>query len=451
MLKWTVLLIVIGCMLYGCTREEPEPINQTNVVLISIDTLRADHLSLYGYHRKTSPHLEELARDSTVFNRVYAHSPWTLTSHMSLMTSLFPLAHGAESKTRISRNIPTLAETLKDAGYATAGFYAQSWLDPKFGFGRGFDVYEAYDFGDDGLAATSEFLDEWAKSQKSPFFLFLHFRDVHTAPMGKDPGFLYNSPPEFRDSFLPYPEISKPFIARDVWEGRTSIDEQELANVVARYDGGILYVDFLIDKLIDKLRDLDAYDDSLIVITSDHGESLGDRGRITSHGGMFEEGLRIPLIVKLPRSHPEAQRLRDHKVDYPVQTVDIAPAILNALGIESPSTFQGKDLFSKLERDIVGFRNNRAVLIRGNQKLNMAIESDGSPPSIRLYDLQADPGETHPLHNRDKPLADSLRMALEEHLQDHRDLFEKLSDSANTSIELEPEKIERLKAMGYLY
>ena len=469
MFRFTVAPVMIGCLLWACARDETPVEDDINVVLISIDTLRADHLSLYGYDRKTSPNLEKFALESTLFKRPYAQSHFTLTSHMSMMTSLFPLSHGVNTEARISHNIPTLAEMLDEEGYRTGGFYAQKWLDPKFGFGRGFDVYEDYDFGDDGLEATSHFLDEWAKARENPFFLFLHFRDVHTSPFTNSPGFLYDSPPEFRDAFLPYPELSKPFLTKDVWNQKTRINEKELANLVARYDGGILYVDSLIGRLLEKLRALGAYDQSIIMITSDHGESLGDRGRLSGHGGFFEEGLKVPLIVKLPESHPEAKRFRGQTLDYPVQSVDLAPTVLNVVGIESPAIFQGKDLFSDSERDVVAFKYNTSVtstdpadpskrgrmnagwasLIRGDRKLRMVI-TPGGPPKVRLFDLRLDPGEENSLHSEDKSGADAMTAALEKRLEEHRELFDELADETNTAVELEPEKIERLKAMGYL-
>lgn len=433
---------------WSCGREPTPPTNRPNVVLVSIDTLRADHLSVYGYHRKTSPFLETFAQDATLFLNTYAHAPFTLTSHMSIFTSLFPRAHGVTQFRRLSNEVPIFTQSLKEAGYATLGFFTQDWLDPKFGFSRGFDRYE---FKDDGAAvrdATLALLPELESRRLAPFFLFLHVRDVHSARGMKRPGNpLYNSPPEFRDAFLPHPEVKITDSPQSIWDGQVQITEEQAANVVAQYDGGILYVDSLLREIFDSLESHDLYEESLILVTSDHGESLGDRNVFKGHGSFWEEGLRVPLLVKLPESHPDREAWRGCQAERRVQSVDIAPTILKIAGLPIPRTFQGLDLFAPQARDVIAFRGDASVLIRGDHKLKLM---PGTQATTELYDLANDPGETSSIDSDRTDLVRTMKGDLREYLRAHEEIFNHLAGATETSVELEDEKKARLKALGYL-
>jgi len=444
--------VLAAALLAGCGTTEPVSLPRANVVLVSIDTLRADHLSSYGYHRETSPFLDALAGEATRFANAYVHVPFTLKSHMSMLTSLFPAAHGVVPETSLSEAIPTLPQALDQAGYRTLGLYTLHWLDPEFGFSRGFDRYEFMDSGKAVRDAALALLLDLAADRARPFFLFLHLREVHCSPgLGEANKPLYDSPPEYRDAFLPFPEVTVDHLPRDIWDGKVRLSGQELANVIAQYDGGILYADSLVREIFAGLAEHGLDGDTLVVVTSDHGESLGARGDFSSHGSFWEEGLRVPLIVQLPDVHPEAERWRGVVVDDRVQSVDIAPTILGALGISIPETFQGQDLFDRQDRDVIADQGdgNVSILIRGRYKLALFLR-DGKTET-RLFDLAEDPGETTSIHLERPQLTAELTAALKAQVREHHAVFETLAAASTPEeVELDEAKQEQLRALGYL-
>jgi arylsulfatase A-like enzyme len=420
-----------------------------NVLLVSIDTLRADHLSAYGYDRPTSPFLEELSRASARFEYAYAHSPFTLTSHMSLMTSRLPRAHGVSRETGLPEGLTTLASELHGVGYETLGLYSIEWLDPKFGFSRGFDVYEATLTAGDGVVARAlELLDE--RVDPSPFFLFLHLRDVHSTSTMRVRGHpLYDSPPEFRDAFLPHPTVSIDYTPREVWEEGRPLSQEELGNLVARYDGGILYVDSILRGLAEELEQRDLLEETLVVITSDHGEFLGDHELIAGHGDLYEVGLRVPLIVKLPGSHELRERWRGVVLEHRVRHLDLAPTILEVAGVPAPEAFRGRSLFDPSPRDVIGSHSGKDALIRGPHKvLRMQLE-EGSTDWL-LFDLEEGPMEQRSLHLERPLVRSSLARELERQLEVQELGLKDLLTQESRAVELEESKRAALRALGYL-
>ncbi|MDH3525536.1 MAG: sulfatase [Acidobacteriota bacterium] len=442
-------LFLTSFLVAGCAPEEAPSLH--NVVLVSIDTLRPDHMSLYGYPRETTPFLDSLAAESVVFENAYAQANMTLISHMSMLTSLYPAAHGVEPPSSVlSGKAPYLPELLKAAGYDTFGYYGLDWMSPKFGFGRGFDTYERQTEIEieQGIESVLELLDARATQDRS-FFLFLHLRDVHCR-LGGGPGTpMYDAPAPFRDAFLPHPEVPVTHRPKDVWEGTVKLSQAEAANVVARYDGGILYADEIVRRVVERMRSLDLFDEALIVVTSDHGESLGQRGYFQSHGDYFEEGLRIPLLLKLPDAVPERERTRGVVATHTVQSIDIAPTILRANGIHVPATMQGTDLLDPRARDVVAHSeaHKRSVLIRDSRKLFVR---RGPKASEELFDLASDPLELHPLGARDSETLGELRATLDRFLSRDGLVREQLSEAGTEPAELDDGERERLKALGYL-
>jgi len=415
------------------------------VLLVSLDTLRPDHLSLYGYERETSPYLEELASESTVFRNAYAHVAFTLMSHASMLSSLLPDAHGVTHERRLSERVPLLAEVLAAKGYATYGFYGSDWLDPRFGFARGFDRWEFNHHGSETHEESLEVLDEIAESG-TPSLLFLHFHDVHCGPLDQ-PGLpLYPSHPDFRDRFLPHPDVDPArHLAGDIYHDRVELSEEERQNVIAQYDGGILYVDTVLRDLTGRLKELELYDETLLIVTSDHGESLGHEGTFFGHGEFWEEGLRVPLLVKLPESAPDRARWTGAEVDLRVQTIDIAPTILRVAGLESPDTFQGHDLFDGEEQEVIASRSNVGTLITGKYKLVTIRKKDGR--RVRLYDLSLDPGEEFPIRHMEE-LAEELADHLDATRLRHRKIRKSFHEGGG--VLLGDKMKERLRSMGYL-
>jgi len=271
-----------------------------NVILISIDTLRSDHLSAYGYKRLTSPHLDRLARDGIIFRNARSQAPWTLPSHATMFTSLYPSSHGARFRDNsrfLSAGVAdkladwnvTLAEVLKAAGFRTGAFTSVAWLSGMLGFDQGFDRFEMDTKTHTATALVDKAIAWIAEERSRPFFLFLHFFDVHN----------YHSPSQFDgrhqdpdySGALKRKKLPMEKIVANLFE---SLSKEDLDYIVAKYDGAISYVDFELGRLFAWLKTRELYDGTLVVITSDHGEEFWEHGG-TGHGfTLYEEQLRVP-------------------------------------------------------------------------------------------------------------------------------------------------------------
>jgi len=339
---------------------ERAPRPRPPIVLVSIDTFAARHLSLYGYERPTSPALEALQHDALVFERAQTNAPWTMPSYLALLTGLYPRAHlltvaemaGAEidnfSRWQVADNRWTLAEALRGRGYRTGAFVDTQWLTDLFGFEQGFDTYN----GDGALAPFSdpkahiqrivrELVPRWldAGAADVPPFLFLHALDAHGP-------YLPDAP--FRDRFAsaisgveeltPAGSINQTYRAIPVWMARTEVPEETsalppelpLAHVVARYDESVLKVDSFLGELVALLKQRGLYEECVLIVTADHGEAFGPG--VYGHGVMREEVLHVPLVVKLPHGAHAGRR-----VSTPVQLVDLYPTLLELAGAEPRS------------------------------------------------------------------------------------------------------------------
>ncbi len=343
----TLLALVL---LGACAEREPPPPGR-RVILVSLDTLRADHLSVYGYGRRTAPNLEVLvAADAALFERAYAQAPWTLPSHMSIFTSLYPYAHGVnEADKRLSPEVVTLTEILRDAGLDTIALTDGAYMAKGYGFEDGFDEYLDDSFGaipgKGGLERTYPHVERWlSKKRDSSFFLFLHTYDTHAPYAAREPWF---------SSFLPGdPSTSeeKAQIEYLASLGESSYYELErfegMDRFVAAYDGMILWEDHVLGRLFAHLRELGIWDDTMIVITSDHGENFLDEGVYAGHGVFLHDAeIRVPLIVKFP-----GNRFGGQRSGAIVESIDIMPTILAALDVEAPEgvIMQGHDLAALL-------------------------------------------------------------------------------------------------------
>ncbi len=319
-----------------------------SLILISLDTLRADHMGLYGYERDTTPHLDRLAAESLVFERAFAPASWTLVSHMTMLTGLYPNQHGIlEGSYALARETPLLAERLQRLGYQTVGLYFEGWIHRRHGFDRGFDVFRAHR---DAEEAEEHLAEELAKLDRDrPFFLFLHIFDVHCGPLSVEPGPIYDCPPPYDTFFLADAPERLPDVAEGkLWKVPGLLDPRALEGLVALYDGGIRYVDDKLGAWIEGWKREGWLDDSLLLLTADHGEALGQRGNINDHGGGYQEGLRVPLIVRHPRRLRAGERVLDT-----VHLVDVVPTALEFLGLPLDERLPGRSLFAT--------QQNRAV------------------------------------------------------------------------------------------
>jgi len=356
--SWAVLsifIVVAGVTLWFAQRSEPK---RPNVILISIDSMRRDRLSAYGFRRNTTPSLERLAADGIRFDRTYNNGGFTLRSHMSLMTSLRPDVHGVtESSGRaLGEDRVTLAEVLRGAGYRTGGFVDDGWMAGGFGFARGFDVYD--DAGG-GLAVTIPKAEAWMASDESrPWLLFLHTYDAHS-------GFKthpYECPPEFLFRYVSQGEAVGckdgrcasdliTWVNDEVEAGRLIageyLSEREQQSISAMYDGCLAYADHKVGELLDWLRDRSMYDSALIVVLSDHGEEFLEHGMLGHNQEGYEETVAIPLIMKLP-----GQAWRGRRVGSLTAMIDVMPTVLGVTGVKAPATLQGFSLVPTFRRDV---------------------------------------------------------------------------------------------------
>lgn len=322
----------------------PRPENAGfNVILVSLDTLRADHLGTYGYPRQTSPHIDTLARDGIQFNQHYSTAPWTLPAHMSLFTSQPVSRHKVHQQhQRLNREIITLAEVLKTHGYVTGAFTGGGYVGSAFGFDRGFDFYQdrglrGYKAAEHLFTRTSDWIIE---NRKNRFFLFLHTYQIHGP---------YTTPAPFNTAFLNQDHAWKKININAHLGGLKGIykplPDHERENIIALYDAEIRYTDeILIGPLIRLLQAVGLYDRTLIVLTSDHGEEFYDHGAWIHGQTLFNELIRIPLIIKKPFQE-DGGGIRDD----PAAITDITPTILEQLGIRASSMtrgFEGADLFN---------------------------------------------------------------------------------------------------------
>ncbi|MGD2116191.1 MAG: sulfatase [Acidobacteriota bacterium] len=429
--------LAVPATLGGCVGPEPP---RPNLVLISLDTLRPDHLGVYGYERDTSPHLDRLATGGVVFEKAYAHGPNTAPTHHSVLTSLYPSVHGIDRHGLVlDPDVPMLPEILRDAGYATGGFVQL----PGTSYRRGFDHYtglshaaslrKAKRFG-----AGLESIGEWIAGLEEgvPFFLFVHTYAVHLP---------YAPRPENLERFDPgYDGVVsnrvKPEEIDRINRGELPVDDEDLEHLVALYDAEIAGLDADLGTLFESFEAMGLLDETVFVLMADHGEELGEHGVWGQHSHtLYEELIRIPLIVLGP-GVPAGRR-----IDRPARQVDIAPTLLDFAGIEPPEHFRGTSLRPVWEGTEAGERIVMAEL----PGLRAIIDGDLKYfTNGRLYDLAADPGEQHDIaHERPEALQRMRRLA---EAWDDELVRERRRISRPGDVELSEEERRRLRALGYL-
>jgi len=332
----TLLLAALVTTAGACSpgADEKRP---ASVVLISIDTLRPDHLGCYGYGKPTSPRIDAVCAQSVVFDQAIAHAPSTLPSHASILTSLIPQHHQAsfDNRRALPDEITTLAEVLAEEGYRTAAFTGGGQIDPLFGLDQGFEQYTVP--AADDFEATVDAALAWLDDlEDEPFFLFLHSYQPHHP---------YDPAPEALALFEqgydgPLAGAVNVHQIKAINANDEALPAADLDHVVAAYDAEIREVDNAFGRLADALDARGLLEPSVLVFTSDHGEEFGEHGFVGWHSHtFFEELLRVPLFVKYPKGGPTPQR-----VERMVRSIDIAPTVLKAIGSRVPESFSGIDL-----------------------------------------------------------------------------------------------------------
>ncbi len=331
-------VIALGCaLLAGCGRG-----SRPNIVLVVIDTARADRFSFNGYARQTSPEIAALGSEGAIYGQAWTPAPWTLPAHSSLFTGLFPSSHGADSgHLHLDEEFRTLAESLHDAGYRTLGYVANPWAGRQYGLDQGFDTYEEFwrktqkereDAGAAELNGKVERFLAWRQdntaARDQPFFIFVNYLEPHLP---------YNPHEPWRSRFLS-PGTDRAAVERlrrfkhpdevKYVLGLGGLQAGDLSVLSDLYDGEISYVDGKVGELAGFLRARGLLDGTVLVITSDHGEAIGDHGFLDHKMSVFQELLRIPLVVRYPAAVEPGQRIEE-----PVMLQDLFPTLLGLAGV----------------------------------------------------------------------------------------------------------------------
>jgi arylsulfatase A-like enzyme/cytochrome c-type biogenesis protein CcmH/NrfG len=423
-----VLLVCAGVDAQAPTPQETAQQRPPNLVLVTLDTVRADRIGCYGYAKAATPNLDRLAAEGIRFAQAYTPVPITLPSHATMFTGAYPMRTGMHdfSGNKLHPGQPTLASVLRARGYATAGITGAAVLDRRFGLNQGFDYYyDDFDFSrldETNLDAMerpgSTVVDRglaWLKEQESrPFFLFLHLYDAHHPYVPPEP---YAT--QFRD---------RP------------------------YDGEIAYVDAQLGRVLAYLRQAKLYDNTMIIVAGDHGEGLGEHGEETHGFFIYNSTMRVPWVIK-----PVARTGQTQVIDSQVSLVDLMPTALDLLGVTTPAEAQGRSLTPLLRREekttATGgiYMESYLPRLHFNWSELRGIQAGRykliDAPKAELYDLERDPGETRNLLHERRATVRELRKRLGDVIARHAATGDTPTAEKTP---LDPILSERLKSLGYV-
>jgi arylsulfatase A-like enzyme/Tfp pilus assembly protein PilF len=455
-------------------RARPE---MPNVLMVVIDTLRADHVGAYGYGYPTTPNIDLLADRGAVFETVVSQAPWTAPAMASLFTGLYPSVHGLDGGIvwgertvssaddlpfAVQKALPpghqTLAEVFRHAGYSTAGFVSNLYVNSIFGFAQGFDhfddEYVDYNFDQGEVKRRAEVTNErvfkWLRAGlEEPFFLLVHYNDPHwpyepPSPYGESFIADYNgslTPAKTREIVVTHREVPPP------------VSDEDLAYIVGLYDGEIQYVDAHLGQLLEAVRELPTKRNLVTVLTADHGEEFLDHGAFNHGYTLYEEQTLVPFIVSAPA------RFDPRRVSQQVRLIDAAPTLLEIAGVDFKNTrFQGRSLVplitgSGLEpldafSEATNIGNQSAIRSTDSHKLIHSLID----PQWLLFDLGSDPGELNDLAAQRTERLRELAVRLEAWNEANR-TFRKQIDIAGTGVDtvvLDEEMQKGLEALGYI-
>jgi arylsulfatase A-like enzyme len=420
------------------------PCRDCNVILISVEATRADHLDLYGYHRRTMPLLGGYAEGGMVFDNAFVQAPWTRPSMASLHTSLYSFNHGVKGATDddfIRDSFTTLAEELSAAGFKTAAFVTISNVKSVFGFSQGFDHFDETDVFDKRAMDVNEHIKEWVKNNKDGrFFVWVHYIDPHDPYM---PPIVFNifQNRSYTGSVKPHSELAglEWKECRRNLSCRISLSAEDVQHMADFYDGELRYVDFALDDLFSFLSDEGLFNKSLIMVTADHGAEFMDHG-LLGHGiSLYNEVVHVPLIVWAPRLKPG--RAIKH-----VALVDIYPTVLSFVGRRPPAGIDGVDLFEGRHDYIIMenylYPRTKKAVVKDGWKFILSIYPDNST-ARELYYLFDDPYELFNLTAEQPAVAREL-----ESLIDSTVVERKFVEGAGRQVD--EQTLQHLRSLGYI-
>lgn len=467
-----IAILVFGLRAWGTKATEHPPRTTpigANVLLISIDTLRPDHLSCYRYMRKTSPRIDALAAEGALFENHISSTSWTLPAHAALFTSLADSVHGCtDTDKRLSEDVVTLAERFATAGYETVGFFSGPYLHPAFGLGQGFEHYENCSSTAEETAPGE--VEAWADNvgvmqhshrdvtsprlyeafarwlsgrQDKPFFLFVHMWDPH---------FDFIPPP-------PYDTLFDPAYAGPV-DGRNFFFDPAInANMPARdkehlkalYDGEIAWTDLHIGKIVDDLKVAGLLDKTVVAVTSDHGTEFFEHGYKGHRMTLFDEVIRIPLVIRYPQAVPAGVR-----VGLQTRSVDVGPTLMALVGLEHPEDVMGFSLLSLMHRGAAEFENAAVSELfsvgrrmRALRTLEWKFIDDVQNRARAYFDLMQDPAEQQPIFDVARGAG---RLVLEKYgrVIESLEAWQQLIAAGSEQSEIPEEVLRQLRSLGYV-
>jgi len=442
-LKGVILLFFLMFSVYQCHTGH----KKTNVILIVVDTLRADHLSCYGYYRHTTPHIDDFSKESLLFKNAFSAAPWTSPSVASLFTSFYPFALDYKANIRHLDNVfLTMAEIFKENDYETNGIISHYLISNKLNFNQGFDTYDQENLsGPDHVSSQSitEKAEAYLEEHKDKnFFLFLHYFDPHEDYILHED---YNYYPDYNG-----PLYSGQSIYEEIRDLAPNLSLDDIEYLKALYDSEISYVDEYVGKLFDKLKKMDLYDSTLIILTSDHGEEFCERGNhwIGHTRTVYQELIHVPLIIKAPSKN-------NHKVieDY-VGLIDVLPTTIKHIGLKIPRKLE-------MDGEIINLNS-------GKRKKNTAIASETRREAFwqsitmdgwkfmmdikrndkRLYDLLEDPEERNNLSKSNRKKTREFERLLQLWLNETSQKKIKY-DIGRGKHDFTPEDLKKLESLGY--
>jgi len=459
-------LAIAAVILIAVVVAPEPPGGPPNVVLIVMDTARQDRLSCYGYPRETSPRLSELAESAAVYSNAYSTSSWTAPGHASLFTGLFPVAHGATQEDwDLDPDLTTIAEVLSDHGYRTIGIVENPMLTRDLGYAQGFSKYHEVWLPrtrpQPGSEALDRFVNTLDAASDGPIFVFVNLIEPHSP---------YNSSRQFRDRYLSDPAI--PLEAnewREYYVGRRTFSDEEIRHLNELYDAELLFTDHVVGEMADALRERGLWERTLFVVTSDHGENIGDHDHMDHVFSLYETTTRVPLVIHHPPLFAPGS-----VVEAPVQLTDLFATILAVARVDAaPYPSHGRSLLSETgagEREVLceyyyprqaikgyrrlddrtspllaPYRRQIRSLTAGGMKLVW-----GSDGANELYDLSADPDERVNLIDSAEHAETRLELTgrLGEVVEAYR--RERADTTAVPDEELDDATREALRSLGYL-
>ena len=446
------------------TTELEVPEQGYNVIHIVVDSLRYDHLGVYGYERDASPNIDAFADNAVVFDDHISQCSWTLPSHATMFSGLYPSAHGVDHNfERIRDDATTLALVLQQAGYQTAGFSCAPLLEKRYGIQRGFDTY------DDTLSSdtkkkswrtitsrkmVNKVLDTIENREKDRFYVFMHMWDVH---------YDYNPPTAYEGTYTAgYDGDIEPFHWVKDREQRPVPPQRDQDYIVGLYDEELLWVDHSLGRLFDKLDKMGIMDETVILITSDHGEEFWEHGLTCHNHSLYEDQIHVPFILAVPGQQGQV------RVPCRTAMVDLFPTVLDLAGVDAPPDWplQGYSMLPLIrgerecdtERPILsetvwsrhgsalnGKKGYEIAMYRGRYKISRRLEP---PTQDFLFDLEEDPREYRNLRDSHPELFEEMSLQMNEMARQNAQIHDDIVFSRHKK--LSKETVDTLRALGYV-